>query len=77
MKATQLLLIATSCVVLILTATAQTLVLLRTFNNPAPEGGDHFGLGMVALGDAPTLKDNMKSILAISGSSDISCPGEL
>lgn len=36
MKSTLLLLIATSCVVSPLTVTAQTPVLLRTFNNPAP-----------------------------------------
>ena len=29
---------------------AQSPVLLRTFNNPAPEAGDHFGFGMATLG---------------------------
>jgi len=50
MKPFLFLLIATNCVVSSLTTTAQTPVLLQTFNNPAPEGGDHFGIGLAALG---------------------------
>lgn len=55
MKSILLPLIATSCVVSSLSATAQTPVLLRTFNNPAPEAGDHFGIGMAALGNDRVL----------------------
>ena len=36
-------------------ALAQTPVLLGTFNNPAPEAGDFFGAGIVALGDDRVL----------------------
>jgi hypothetical protein len=50
MKAISLLLTASSCGVLPLAAMAQTPVLLRTFNNPAPESGDFFGGGIAALG---------------------------
>lgn len=55
MKSTARLLIATSCVASSLTAAAQTPVLLRTFNNPAPEAGDHFGIGIAALGSDRVL----------------------
>jgi len=43
------------CVILPLAALAQTPVLLRTFNNPAPEAGDFFGGGMAALGSDRVL----------------------
>ena len=36
-------------------APAQTPVLLQTFNNPTPEGGDHFGIGLAALGSDRVL----------------------
>jgi FG-GAP repeat len=36
-------------------ASAQTPVLLRTFNNPAPGAGDYFGAGMTALGSDRVL----------------------
>jgi hypothetical protein len=51
MKTIPLLLIAASCVVSSLTATAQTPVLLRTFNNPTPNTDDNFGSAMAALGN--------------------------
>ena len=55
MKSIQLLIIATSCAMSPLTLTAQTPVLLRIFNNPAPEAGDSFGTGMAALGSDRVL----------------------
>jgi len=55
MKSNLLLLIATSCVVSHLAATAQTPVLLRTFNNPAPDADDLFGSWMAALGSDRVL----------------------
>lgn len=55
MKSVPLLFIATICAVSPLTGTAQTPVLLRTFNNPAPEAGDHFGIGIAALGSDRVL----------------------
>jgi hypothetical protein len=50
MKSIPLLLIATSCVVSPLSLTAQTPVLLSTFNNPTPAAGDNFGVAIAALG---------------------------
>jgi hypothetical protein len=55
MKSIPLLIIATGCVASPLSVTAQTAVLLRTFNIPAPEAGDFFGAGMVALGNDRVL----------------------
>jgi len=51
MKSILLLLMATSCVVSPLPVTAQTPVLLRTFNNPTPALEDNFGIGLAALGN--------------------------
>jgi hypothetical protein len=45
---------AITCMVA-LTAVAQSPVLLRTFNNPTPEAGDHFGIGIAALGSDRVL----------------------
>jgi hypothetical protein len=50
MKSIPLPLIATSCVVSPLSLTAQTPVLLSTFNNPSPAAGDNFGAAIAALG---------------------------
>lgn len=47
--------IAISGVVLPLAVAAQTPVLLRTFNNPAPAAQDHFGLGVAALSNDRVL----------------------
>ncbi len=55
MKSILLLLMATSCVLSPVTATAQTPVLLRTFNNPTPAAGDNFGAGIAALGSDRVL----------------------
>src|SRR5262245_7976371 len=55
MKNIKLLLIAVSCALSPLAAMAQTPVLLRTFNNPAPEFGDFFGAGIAALGSDRVL----------------------
>ena len=54
MKLIRLLLIATSCASP-LAAIAQTPVLFRTFNNPTPAVGDHFGSAMAALGNDRVL----------------------
>jgi hypothetical protein len=55
MKSTLLLVLTTICLASPLSLTAQTPVLLRTFNIPAPEAGDFFGAGMVALGNDRVL----------------------
>jgi hypothetical protein len=55
MKSILLLIIVLIGVVSPLTLTAQTPVLLRTFDNPAPEAGDSFGAGMAALGNDRVL----------------------
>lgn len=55
MKSLLHLLIVLNCAVAPLATSAQTPVLLRAFNNPAPEGGDRFGLGMAALGSDRVL----------------------
>src|SRR5688572_600278 len=51
MKSTTRLMFATSHLVLPLVLTAQTPVLLRTFNNPSPATADFFGSAMAALGN--------------------------
>src|SRR5262245_51782752 len=55
MKLTALLTIAICYVVSSLSVTAQTPVLLRTFNNPAPAIDDNFGSSMAALGNDRVL----------------------
>jgi hypothetical protein len=55
MKSNLLLLIATSCVVSPLSVTAQTPVLLRTFNNPTPAAFDNFGSALAPLGNDRVL----------------------
>lgn len=55
MKASLLLILATSNMVLPFTMTAQSPVLLRTFTNPTPEAGDYFGTSLAALGSGHLL----------------------
>jgi hypothetical protein len=55
MKSITSLMIAISHLVVPLAVTAQSPVLLRTFNNPTPEAADYFGIGLAALGSDRVL----------------------